>query len=354
MTIRTHSIEELKEKRRQGTVETVVPFVLNGKQETVPKKIVNGEMEVIDYDKPLGEMMTSETARKELVQKVVLDVELGREEVPVLYKPIYETLTDPNFPKEFEAKWAQSGAVIFFEHLEGEEVKFGSLQAESGPIARIKGYAAGFEYTKEMEIFNQMFNFEIMNRAFGEAHNALLNHLHLGPIIQHNYKAANKTAAQYTNELGKALENKTGAHYMLSLRATLRQALKDARVAKRPGTVLLANSADKEDIQDALGSMTIQATPYGATAGISDIIYYDGWDTNVARKEYAYPGVPQGKAFLIRPKRGFKELVKQGLQVNSTIGDLSRLVEAQIVGDFWRGVFAAVEENVQVIEFPGQ
>ncbi|MHC8516994.1 phage major capsid protein [Sporosarcina sp. ITBMC105] len=352
--MKTHSIESLKEQRRKGTIETEVPFVFNGKQEAVPKKIVNGEMEIIDIDKPLGEMMTSETSRKELVQKVVLDVELGREEVPVLYKPIYETITDPNFPKEFEAKWAQSGTVVFFEHMEGEEVKFGSLQAENGPIARLKGYAAGFEYTKEMEIFNQMFNFEIMNKAFGEAHNALLNHLHLGPIIKHSYKASNKTAAQYTNELGKALESKTGAHYMLSLRATLRQALKDARVAKRPGTILLANSADKEDIQDALGSMTIQATPYGSTSGITDIIYYDGWETTVSRKTYTYDGVPQGKAYLIRPKRGFKELVKQGLQINSTIGDLSRLVEAQIIGDFWRGVFAALDENVQEITLPGQ
>lgn len=353
MTIRTHSIDSLKEKRRKGTIESEVSFLFDGKQEVVPKKIVNGEMEVIDIDKPIGEMMTSETTRKELIQKVVLDVELGREEVPVLYNPIYDTITDPNFPQEFEAKWAQHGTVVFFEHLEGEEVKFGSLQAENGPIARLKGYAAGFEYTKEMQIFNQMFNFEIMNKAFGEAHNAMLNHLHLGPIIKHTYKAPNKTAAVYVKPDGNT-GTSGDAHHMLSLRATLRKALKDARVAKRPGTVLLANSADKEDIQEALGSMTLQATPYGATSGILDIIYYDGWETNVARKSYEYEGVPQGTAFLIRPKRGFKELVKQGLQVQSTIGDLSRLVEAQIVGDFWRGVFAAVDENVQQITFPGQ
>lgn len=353
MTIRTHSIDSLKEKRREGTIESEVSFLFDGKEETVPKKIVNGEMEVIDVDKPIGEMMTSESSRKELVQKVVLDVELGREEVPVLYNPIYDTLTDPNFPKEFEAKWAQRGTVVFFEHLEGEEVKFGSLQAENGPIARIQGYAAGFEYTKEMQMFNQMFNFEILNKAFGEAHNAMLNHLHLGPIIKHSYKGPNKTAAVYVKPDGNA-GTSSDAHHMLSLRATLRKALKDARVAKRPGTVLLANSADKEDIQEALGSMTLQATPYGATSGILDIIYYDGWETTVARKSYEYPGVLQGKAYLIRPKRGFKELVKQGLQVRSDIGDLTRLVEAQIVGDFWRGVFAAVDENVQEITFPGQ
>ncbi|HBZ09124.1 MAG TPA: aspartate ammonia-lyase [Bacillus bacterium] len=351
--MRIHSIESLKEKRRKGTIEAVVPFSINGSQAEVTKKIVNGEMETYELSKPIGEMMTSETSRKELLQKVVLDVELGREDVPVLYKPIYETLQDPNFPREFEAKWAQYGTVIFFEHLEGEEVKFGSLLAEQGPIARIKGYSAGFEYTKEMQIFNQTFNFELMNKAFGEAHNALLNHLHLAPIINYKYKSDNKTAPVYVKPDGTK-GTASDAHYLLSLRATLRQALKDARTAKRPGTVLLANSANKEDIQDALGSMTLQATPYGATTGINDIIYYDGWEAQVSKKQYVYDGVPEGKAFLIRPKRGFKELVKQGLQINATMGDLTRLVESQVVGDFWRGVFAAVEENVQEITLPGQ
>lgn len=239
-------------------------------------------METYELSKPIGEMMTSETSRKELLQKVVLDVELGREDVPVLYNPIYETLQDPNFPREFEAKWAQYGTVVFFEHLEGEEVKFGSLQAEQGPIARLKGYTAGFEYTKEMQMFNQTFNFELLNKAFGEAHNALLNHLHLAPILKHNYKAANKTAPVFVKPDGSD-GTATDAHYLLSLRATIRQALKDARTAKRPGTVLLANSAHKEDIQDALGSITLQATPYGATTGISDIIYYDGWEAQVSK-----------------------------------------------------------------------
>lgn len=349
--MKIHSIESLKEERRKGTVETAVPFSIDGKTEAVTKKIVNGEMETYELSKPIGEMMTSETSRKELLQKVVLDVELGREDVPVLYKPIYETIQDPNFPKEFEAKWAQYGTVIFFEHLEGEEVKFGSLLAEHGPIARIKGYTAGFEYTKEMQMFNQTFNFELLNKAFGEAHNALLNHLHLAPIINHKYKDTNKTAPVYVKPDGTK-GTASDAHYILSLRATLRQALKDARTAKRPGTVLLVNSAHKEDIQDALGSMTLQATPYGATTGINDIIYYDGWEAQVSKKSYVYEGVPEGKAFLIRPKRGFKELIKQTLQINATMGDLTRLVEAQIVGDFWRGVFAAVEENVQEITLP--
>lgn len=352
MAIRTHSIESMKEKRRNGTHESEVPFSINGEMNTVNKKIENGMVETYDLGSPIGEMMTSETSRKDLLEKVVLDVELGREDVPTIYSPIYETIENSDFPKEFEAKWAQYGTVVFFEHLEGGEVKFGSLQAEEGPIARIKGYAAGFEYTKEMEIFNQTFNFELMNKAFGEAHNAVLNHLHLSPIIKHTYKNENKTDAVYVNSDGSK-GSKSNSHFILSMRDTLRKSLKDSRTAKRPGTVMLANSADKEDIEDALGSFTIDGTPYNATGGISDIVYYDGWETQVSKKKYEYNGVPAGKAFLIRPKRGFKELIKQGLQVNASMGDKSRLVESQIIGDFWRGVFAALDENVQEITLPG-
>lgn len=352
MTVKIHSIESAKAARRKLTVETQVPFSLNGERHTVTKKIVNGEMDVLECSKPIGEMLTFANSRKELLEKVVLDVELGREMVPVLYGPIYERLEDRNFPKTFEAKWAQWGTVVFLEHLEGEEVKFGSMMAENGPIAHINGYAAGFEYTKEMQIFNQTFNFEILNRAFGEAHNALLNHLHFGPILAHNYLPANQTAPVLVDYMGNITAVPADVHRILSIRATIKQAIVDARTAGRPGTILIANSADQYDIEEAIGAHYIAATPFKPLEGISDIIYYDGWQTQVSQKTYAYPGVTQGHMYLVRPRRGFKELVKQQLEVNAHIADPSRLIEAQIIGDFWRGVFAAIDENVQEITLP--
>lgn len=346
------SAESILQTRRSQTIDKPVSYRLGGKMHTVNKKIVNGEMEVIDLIKPVGEMLTNAQTRRELMEKVVLDVELGREQVPTVYGPIYDRMENAAFPEVFDAKWAMTGSVVFLEHMEGEEVKFGSLRAEQGPTARIKGYTAGFEYTKEMEMFNQYFNFEILNRSFGEGHNSLLNHMHLWPIISFQYKATNKTAPVYIDKDGGVLANATGSHPALSLRATVKQALTDTRTKKRPGTILLANSADREDLLDALQSFVIGATPYKGVEGITTIIFYDGHQIKVGKKDYSYGGVPAGKAYLIRPRQGFKELVKQDLQINANDGDLSRLVEAQIVGDTWRGVFSAVEENVQEITFP--
>jgi len=339
---KVYSQDVLKAERCQGTYSQKTPFVVNGKVYEVEKKIINGEMETFELAKPVGEMLTSGSLEqfKDLVRKVVLDVELGREQVQLLYQPIYERLQDANMPKVIDAKWALYGTVVFTEHMEGEEVKFGRLQAEYGPIARILTYTAGFEYTREMKDFNDSFSIELLNRAMGEAYNALLNHIHLYPILSFNYPSANKTAFQ-----GDASEDLWVRFYK-----TLNKALSDARIAKRPGTVLLASSYDRDNIEMALkGGYQINGTTYPAVSGIESVIYYDGWTAQVGRRTFEYSGVTPGKAYLIRPKRGFKELVKQDLRIEATAGDLSRLIESQIIGYAYRGVYAAVEENVQEI-----
>ena len=344
--------ETVKEDRRSKGVNQQIAFEVAGQVNHVEKIIANGEMSTIQLERPIGEMLTNEHTQKEFMAKVSLDVEMGRENEPTLYEAVYQNITDPTFPEVFEAPWAMHGVVVFLEHMEGAEAKFGSLKAEEGPIARIKTYSAGFEYTEQLQEYNQQFNLETMNVAFGEAHNALLNHLHLGPIILHTYPSGNVTQPVYMTVNGDISGTSTGSHPVLSLRQTFKQALTDTRTAGREGSVLLANLADKERIMDAMGAMDINATPYKALEGISTVIFYNGWETRVGKKDYSYPGVTPGTAFLIRPKRGFKELVKKPLRIRANGGDLTRLVAAQVVADTWRGVFAAVEENVQRIVLP--
>lgn len=335
------SFEKEKAKRLQGTYEGRIGFVLDGQRHEVQKRIVNGEMSLPRWTRPIGEMLSlgSVESYKELLGRVSLDVELGRERVPLLYKEIYDFISDENLPEILDAKWAMSGTVIFMEHAEGQEIKFGSLRAEQGPTARIVTYTAGFEYTKQMIDFNRTFEVNILNRGMGEGYNALLNHIHLSPIISFNYKPANKTAFQ----------GKEGEERWVSIWRTLDAARSAAGTAKRQGSILLANSADQTAIQTALKGFTFNGTTYAAIDGITTIIYYDGYSVTVGKKEHSYPGVTPGKAYLIRPKRGFKELLKRDLQIETTQGDLSRLVQAQMVGYAYRGVYAAIEENVQEI-----
>lgn len=338
------SVDTLRAERRKGTVTEMVPFVVNGEMLTLEKKIVDGEMETFELAEPVGEMMTSGSMAKfkDLMRKVVLDVELGREEVPLLYKSIYQLLSDSAMPRVVDAKWAVHGTVVFTEHMEGEEIKFGALQVEHGPTARVLTLTGGFEFTKEMKDFNDFFSVEILNRSMGEAHNAKLNDMYLGPIVKYQYKAKNKTSYQ----------GATDDSLWVGMWKTLNKAQSDARAEKRPATILLASSLDKDNIEMALkGGYTINGTTYPAVSGIESVIYYDGWETQVGKKIYEYKGVDKGKAYLIRPKRGFKELLKRDLTIESTAADLSRLIESQIVGYAYRGAYAAIDENVQEISF---
>lgn len=334
------SQETMMESRRKYSGEKQVPFVLGGQVDYATKKIVNGEMETMAFAKPFGEMITygGSNVSKELLRKVVLDVELGREEVQILYKPLYDTISDSNLPEVLDAKWALRGACVFAQSFEGSEVKFGTLEAEYGPTARILTYTAGFEYTKKMMDFNQSFQVEMLNKSLGQAYNALCNHLHLSPIINFAYKTANKTVYQ----------GDTTDKPWVRLYKTLKEGIKRTVTTKRPATVLLASKANQIDIEEAMrGGYQIEGTNYPALSGISTIIYYDGWDETVGKKKTTYEGCPTDKIYLIRPKRGFKELIKQDLRVEANDGDLTRLVEQQLVGYAYRGVFAAIEENVQ-------
>jgi len=339
--------ESLKAAKRQETYTYTVPMVIDKKEYPVDVRLINGEMETYQLTKPIGELMTSASLedKQDLLRKITLDVQLGREQVQTLYAPIYQTLSDPNFPRVLQATWAMYGNVVFLEHLEGQEVKFGSLSVEQGPIATIQEYTAGFEYTKELIDFNEMFRIELINQAIGQAYNALLNHIHLYPIFSRNYGTKNTTT--WKGEEGDPL--------WLGIYRTLRQAIINATLAKRPPAVMLANPADRFDIELAMrGGFTIEGTTYPALSGIDTIIYYDGWQGTMNGKAYVYDGVPQGEAYLIRPKAGFKELIKKDLTIETTSGDLTRLIEAQIIAYAYRGVFAAPDENVQkVILKPG-
>jgi hypothetical protein len=334
------SQETMIAARRQYSGECKVPFVLNGKVDYADKKIINGEMETLAFSRPIGEMITygGTNVSKDLLRKVVLDVELGREDVQPLYQPIYDVISDANLPEVLDAKWALRGSVVFTQSMEGQEVKFGTLEAEYGPTARVLTYSAGFEYTKQMTDFNQSFQVELLNKAMGQAYNALCNHIHFSPITGATYKPANKTA----------LQGETTDPFWLRLYHTLKEGIKSTVVAKRPATVLLASKANQIDIEMALnGGYQLNGTILPKLSGINTVIYYDGWEEKVGKKTYTYNGVDTKKIYLIRPKRGFKELLKQDLRIEANAGDLTRLVEQQMIGYAYRGVYAAIDENVQ-------
>jgi len=343
------SIETLKEERRRQNVEVDVPFILpGGKVAFVKKKIVNGEMETYELAKPIGEMITTPAGLESIVQKSVIDLELGRESVPLLYTPIYRRVEDANFTQFVDVAPFIRVNVVFLEHMELGEVKFGTRRIGPKDTVPIVTYAAGLQWTEDMVLYDKTWEMAEANRSFGEAYNALLNHIHLYPIISFAYAAKNRTAA-----------DTTGATLLEKLRNTIKAGLvhaaqdknTDTKSPRRPN-ILLAHSSRRWDIEECLQRMQIGGTVYPAISQIDTLIFYDGWSTVVGEKTYEYPGVDPGKAYLIEGQKYFRELIKHDLRIDASGADITRLIEDAIVGRARRGVIASPANAVEELTLP--
>jgi hypothetical protein len=298
-------------------------------------------------NEPMTRLATSQQGIEAIRNKVILDVNEGREEIPTLYEAIYNALRSDTLPRTIDLNIISNAQAVFFERLEGEEVRFGTLAAGTPGSVTLRNWSTGFEWTREMEMFNEEYRVELWNQEFGRSYNALLNHLHLSPILTHAYAAANKTAADTT---GATLLDKT--------RNTVVNGLRAAATAKRPASVLLASSSDKYTLQDALARrFDSVGNELPAIEGVDTIIYYDGEDDlTVGEKTYSYAGVTAKKAYLIRPKRQFRELVRtqdgQDLIIDMGNPDVSRGILDQIIAHTYRTIYAAVAGNVQELTLP--
>lgn len=294
------------------------------------------------------EMIGTDDGSREFIEKTTYDLYQGRENVPLLYKSIYTTISDSNLPKTLTEEQFAPVQVVFLEKFEGGEVRFGALGQGVTKTVTLHTYAAGIELSEDMIEWNQTWRMSEVGVAFGEAYNKLLNHLHLYPIVSGTYATTGASLA----EQKAAQEDGTSAQlvaYDTDLPTTFRNAL---QVLPR-GSILLINSADRYKIEDAIASsMYADTSPSLVKQRLSsaNIIEYDGDSVVVGGKEYTYTGVTSGYAYLIAPKRNFREYIKHDLRTDSGDGDLSRLIVTQMVGRARRGVLASLADKYGAIK----
>jgi hypothetical protein len=296
----------------------------------------------------IREMIDTAQGQMALLEKVRVDVAFGLAEIPLLYGPIYERIAPAGgFPGgAFQIdEYTLQGNVIFLQKFEGGEVQFGTLTKGVPTAGLIQTYAAGFEWTEDMIEYDRTWQIELNNRAFGRANNALLNHLHLSPIIGFSYGGGNTTAADVT--AGADLNTRTHLSFWAAYTATV------TATPRRTANVLLAAEANRYQIESAILTPVrdAQGNPL-PNVPIDTIIYYDGESITVGSDVYAYSGVTSLTCFLIMPQRRFKEMVHHDLRIDIGTADISRLVEGQQVGRFRRGVYADIANSVQKVTIP--
>jgi len=269
--------------------------------------------------------------------------------VPLLYGPVYRRVEDINFSQFVDIAPFTGVNVVFLEHLELEEVRFGTRKIGSKDTVPIITWTAGLQWTEDMVLYDKTWEITEANRSFGEAYNALLNHIHMSPIISFVYNAKNKTAA-----------DTTGATMLEKMRNTIKAALihasqdknTDTKSPRRPN-ILLAHSSRRWDIEECLQRMQIGGTVYPAISQIDTLIFYDGWSTVVGEKTYEYAGADTTKAYLIEAQKYFRELVKHDLRIDVSGADISRLVENAMVGRARRGVISSPANAVEEVTLSG-
>jgi hypothetical protein len=295
------------------------------------------------------EFIGTDTFGAEWQQRQFFEVNAGRDEEPVVYTPLYDIVNDANLPKNIDVNTIGPGGVVFEEVFEGGEVKFSTITSGEFTVP-VRHWATGLEYSDDLVVYNSLWNVAMVERQMGIAHNALLNHLHLNPIISYSYAAANQTAAVTTGAT-------TTEDWLLTLEAAIANARADATNPRRGPYYLLIAGANEFMVERALQRVPQQGVALQANAALSAIrgvISYDGWTGTRGAKATTYTGVSAGKAYLISQQyRGqdFRSFVKTDLQQYGTQEDISRFL-LQSVWHSRYGVYANPLRSVEEITWP--
>lgn len=326
-----------------GEMNTVRTFVVSEMESKVVPEFHKDCLDV-EIARPVSEMITTSQGAMDLLEKVRIDIDTGLADVPLLYQPLYERVNGP-----FPGGAVQIGGdvlfdanVVFQQKLEAEEIVFGTLARAGAPsFVPISTYAAGFEWTEDMIEYDRSYEIGMNARAFGRAYNYLLNHVHLSPIIAYSYAGGNSTAA--VTGQGSLVAN-TLVQFQNAYRTAA------MAVPQRVPTVILANEADRFQIEDALLTPVLDAQGnLLRRVPVDTIIYYNGATVTNGVTAYTYPGVTQGTCYFIAPRMRMKELVHHDLRVDVGPADISRLVEGQQVARARRGLYLDIANSVQKI-----
>lgn len=290
----------------------------------------------------IKEMISSDDGAQEFVDQVTFDLYDGAEEVDLVYKRFYNTVTDANLPEIVPLRDADKIQIVFLQHVEGGEVQFGAMGPGDRKTIEILTWAAGLQFTEEFVLFNKTWEVSENSRALGRAHNLLRNHLGLGPI----------TTGTYTTTAGglqaqKAAQD-SGTAQRVAYDTSVQKSLKNGLIVLPAGSKILVNSFDYETVLEAIAS-DVFAQNSSLKGSLSrritadDVEVYDGTEVTVGRRTYRYAGVPAGTAFIVAAKSSnFREFVKHELLVDSDDADLSRLVLSQTVARARLGIFAGI------------
>lgn len=294
------------------------------------------------------EFIGSDSFSDEWNQRQQFEVDAGRDEEPILYTPLYDVTNDPNLPEIINLYKIGPGGVVFEEINEGGEVKFVTIDSSEETV-RIRHYGAGLEYSKDLVVFNRLWDVAIVERQAGIAYNALLNHIHLYPYISYTYASSNQTGAVSSGATDQE-------DILLTIEAAITAAKADTSNPRRGPYNLLIGSANAFRVEKALSRVGQQGVELQSSAieQIQNVIVYDGWTGTRGNKSTTYAGVGSTKAYLVdqaNRMQDAKSYMKQDLRLDGEDMDASRFM-TQRVYDTYFGAYCNPLRSTEEITLP--
>lgn len=345
--------DAIKEKQKivkeyegfSGSIAGEMNMQITGKK---GKKIFNSDAFFALKKNPQGEMNLGQI--KEMFKQVVLDISSEQAVKPPLYTEIYEEIKDKSFPASIEVKDVIGLNAAFGIVNDGESVPLADFKVKSMGSAHFKTYATGYSITEEWIEFNQFWKIEMANKALGEAHNAILDHIHLSPIFTTKLEDEAKSG-KWEGKTDEEKKVSSLTKIYNSLKTGLQDALKrrTARGYIFKPSILICNSATSLDVMSAIKGETEKGKTFGSIGMIDKIVVYDGWAGTVNGVKYDFTGPKNNEVYLVEPKRGFKALVKKDITRIEQKGSVLKLGNLDVAQYFMRAVVADIANGVHKI-----
>lgn len=374
MTVKIVSKQRLVEQSIQQRLERVERAADNDQKRIVMQSLESGIIPHAQYPEgfdirqyvrtkeqganvPAGviaEFVGTGNFASQFYERMRYEVDAGRDEEPLLYLPIYAQTIDASLPRMIKIYTLGTTGVIFEEITEGGEVKFATV-GQGNKSVEIKHYGVGLEYSEDLFIYNELFRLANLERNFGVAHNALLNHIHMNPILSYSYGSANQTDG--TSLTSFRTDAKMPEKYLRTIEQAIINGSTDTSNPRRGPYALLVSTADIFTVERALNRVGQEGfdSQSSALGRVQSVIAYDGWTGTRGKKSVTYSGVSSGTAYLIdlsNRTMDYQSYVKTPLRMQMGNEDISRFIMAQTVWDTRFGAFADPVRSVEEITWP--
>lgn len=263
-----------------------------------------------------------------------------------VYQPIYETMESPDFDETMKiVDFTGFSSFAYTKWIDGAAVLMNTFRGGSSDSVTLQIHAGGYVRTLRDRLFNKRWRQEKVARAQAEGYNDFLNHLYLGPILKASYSGktvdvSDVDAAQATTWWAKnwsIMKLAKDAYY--TAKDPLEQPFDVPVLFMNKATYMTAFSDTLDEISFADGKR------YTSMRGWwNGIVVYDGATVDFDGQPVTYPKPADGVVYMISPKKGFKELVKQPLTMVTSPGDANHLSEQTQVWWDCRGIICAAND----------